>query len=209
MTVVLRRATIIRKFFRDNLIGILLISFVGSLLATFVSSYLTKQQPASGSIVKDLLLHPIPALSLLPYSLAILAAFAVYLSWQTVRHGREVSRLRSESERELHDLREQNKGLQASVKQIESQLDPRLNVVRRIALVLLDPPPYSDFTVEDVCRRVTAFEGNAATQTEIAEALASMLGAGAVYKSGRGLELSNNWRDRLQVMGLNDSKKID
>jgi hypothetical protein len=100
------------------------------------------------------------------------------------------------------DLQKQNGNLRDSVTKLEQQLVARENLIRRIALVLADPPSaYKDSTVEDVCHRVIAFEGNTATEADIAEALAWMLDAGAIYRSGRGLELSNNWRDRLQVIG--------
>jgi hypothetical protein len=52
-----------------------------------------------------------------------------------------------------------------------------------------------------------AIEGNTAREREIAESMAAMLDARAIYKSGKGFELSNDWRDRLRAIGLDGSKR--
>jgi hypothetical protein len=196
-----------RRFFRESIIGILLISFLGSLLAAIVSPLVTSQQSSSGSVVRDLLLQPVPALTLLPYSLAILLVFAGYLYWQNRRHSKEVTSMRSESERELTHLRTQNKKLASQIVALGHQLGGRENLIRRIALVLADPPPtYQGYTVEDVLKRVITIEGNAATERDVAEAMATMFDARAIYKSATGFELVNDWRDRLQMIGFDISK---
>ncbi len=197
-----------RRSFKESILGILLISFLGSLLAAFVSPYIPIKSSGTGGALKDLLLQPIPALTLLPYSLAILLAFAGYLYWQNRRHSQEVTSLRSESERELTDLRTQNRDLADQLTKLESQLAGRENLIRRIALVLADPPPsYQGFTVEDVLKRVIAIEGNTASEKEVAEAMATMLDARAIYKSAAGFELLKDWRDRLRTIGFDLSKK--
>jgi|ERR1051326_263717 hypothetical protein len=197
-----------RRFFRESILGILLISFLGSLLAAIVGPYISVNPQVTGSALRELLVQPIPALTLLPYSLAILLVLAGYLYWQNRRHSQQVSTMRSASEGDLADLQARNRELVNQVIALEHQLSRRENLIRRIALVLADPPPtYQGYTVEDVLKRVIAIEGNTATEREVAEAMATMLDARAIYKSNAGFELVNDWRDRLRTIGFDVPNK--
>src|ERR1051326_3954782 len=103
-----------RRFFRESILGILLISFLGSLLAAIVGPYISVNPQVTGSALRELLVQPIPALTLLPYSLAILLVLAGYLYWQNRRHSQQVSTMRSASEGDLADLQARNRELESS-----------------------------------------------------------------------------------------------
>lgn len=185
------------RFLRDHVIGLLIISAAGSLLATFIAQALP-DPAADGTWWRTLLFQPVPAIVSVLYTLILVAALAALArSWQRAdreRHESEradiLTQLRS-SEEELKALREQTE---------ERRLDTvsMATLMEYVAVVLSDPSDSRPNTHEHVCNHVAGLAGEGVPHAAIGAALGGMLKIEAVRPTYRGLELANDWQRKLE-----------
>lgn len=207
------------NFFRQHLVGMILVSAIGGVLGNILTRMLPSPTDG-GSAIAAVLLRPIPAWVLFPYSLLVTLAFG-YWAVQSRRAERDTlianeAAARHEAKAqatELEELRRAHQSvldaLQAATKQLESPSNSSLSksqLMGLVAVVLAGTPPsaLSPTNHQDVCRHVAGLAGSGFTHAAIGDALATMLRIGAVDTDFRGLTLSPSWKEKLARVSPSD-----
>lgn len=183
------------RFFRESLLGILLLSIAGSLLASWLAPYFPSPT-ADGT--KTFFFQSIPVAILFPYSIALVMVFAVLTKrWQ--------DREQQRTDVELADVRARLKAAEEARDSLQREFDanatidiPMANLMRFVAVVLSAPNDAATRTPYEVCRQTAGLAGPGFQHDTIGTALGRMLEIGAVRASYAGLELAIDWQAKLK-----------
>ena len=125
------------RFFRENVLGVFLLSAAGSVLATWLAPYLPN--PVSdGRWWRTVFFQPVPALALFPYSFALVWVFAVVTRRWQAEQQRRSSEERKALERQAQLLGDERDALRSQLASTRSS-GPRPDLMRFVAIVLSDP----------------------------------------------------------------------
>lgn len=196
------------RFFKENLLGIVIVSAIGGVLGNVLTTFLPSARDGAA-----LLTRPIPAWFLFPYSLIVTLAMGVWaVNSRRKEHvlllAREAvaTQQATVAEVALNNLRSDHQAvvdaLDAARQQLEAPVESPLTksqLMGLVAVVLAGAPasalnPTNHY---DVCRHVAGLAGVGVPHAAIGDALASMLKIGAVESDYRGLTLSSTWKEKL------------
>ena len=207
------------RFFRDNFIGVLLLSAAGSLIASLIARVMSTSTSGGVSFVAAVS-RPIPVCALFPYSVLLVLAFALWAL--RTRHKDQRNKITEQSvlkdqiatvQGERDAIRQQLDAVAKETEQLRQQLNDarsstvsRPDLMRFVAVVLSTTQGSSLnlITHEYVCKHVAGLAGQGTPHAAISEALASMLHIGAVASDYSGLLLVKDWKDKMRAAGVPD-----
>ena len=188
-----------KRFFKESIVGILLLSATGSLIASWLSSYLPA--PVSDD-TRKFLFQPIPVVVLFPYSLGLVLVFAVFTKHWHEREQKRVAADFAELEKRLKASEEARYSLKQQMDTKSVAAHPIATLMRFVAVVLSAPADSTKRTHDEVCKQVAGLAGPGFKHDSIGSALGRMLEIGAVRSTYRGLELADDWQARLARVHL-------
>ena len=207
------------KFFRENIIGILVLSAAGSLIATWLTRFVPMPSAGDASLITAAS-RPIPAWTLFPYSVLLVLAFAIWalrtrhqieqknLSDQASLRDRvaTVSGERDAARQQVEALTSVNDAIRQKLAEKSSSTVSRADLMRFVAVVLstAQGSSSSPVTHEFVCKHVAGLAGEGVPHAAISEALGAMLHIGAVASDYRGLLLDSSWKLKMRDAGIPD-----
>ena len=207
------------RFFRDNIIGVLVVSAAGSLMATGIARFLSTSSNGGASFVEGVS-RPIPVWALFPYSVLVMLAFALWAV--RTRHLDQQERITEQSvlkdqiatvkgerdgiQRQLDALAKEHESLRQQLNDARSSTVSRPNLMRFVAVVLSTTPRSSSNPIshEYVCKQVAGLAGQGVPHAAIGEARGSMLHIGAVASDDIGFLLVNDWKDKMRAARVPD-----
>lgn len=202
------------KFFRENIIGILLLSAAGSLIATWLARFVSSPTVGDMSLIA-VVSRPVPVWVLFPYSVFLVLAFALWAL--LTRHQIERQSLdeqaslktkvatacseRDVARKQVEALSATNEALQQQLTEEKTSTVSRTDLMRFVAVVLSSAQgsATTPITHEYVCQNVAGLAGEGVPHAAISEALAMMLHIGAVDSDFRGLVLVNDWKNKMRL----------
>jgi hypothetical protein len=200
------------RFFRENLLGIVTLSALGSLIATIIGRLLPTSG-SGGSGLTDALFSQIPVWTLFPYSVGLMLIFA----WRALRKRQaeqsplkdQIAALRGERDAVRHQfeaLKRESDALRDRLANSRSTSVSASHLMRFVAVVLstAQGSPSNPITHEYVCGHVAGLAGEGVAHSSISEALGSMMQIGAVVSSHSGLVLVLDWKDKMRAAGVAD-----
>ncbi len=184
------------SFHYRKIIPSFVIGVIASIIAGIILLYLPKGDQTTELI--KLLRYPIPIVSIFFFALAILLVTMVILFKQTRTHKKEIDLANEQALKHVKQAETKCSELEIALTAARRELNPILNLIRRLAFIIADRPSYNSIQRDEVIKKARAVEGNIATEKEIEEALGMMLDKGIIYRDSTSLSLSQDWQKKLK-----------